>query len=245
MTGLSVFLPMHNERENINAAVETLLPVAEVLTRDYEVIIVDDGSTDGSSELAVDLAKRHPTVRVVTHPGNLGYGRALTTGYASARKERIFYTDSDLPIDYGEIPRAWDILQSGAADVVVGYRLNRERAFRRKVFTKVYNLLVRNLFALPVSDVNFSFKMITRDARDSLQLTARSGFIDGQLLHQLVRNGYRLREVGVEYSVRRKGESAFDSVGAALANLREMLAYWRTCRRNGTLHRRVPGPSLL
>jgi glycosyltransferase involved in cell wall biosynthesis len=217
---------MYNERENISDAVCKLVPALERLTDDAEIIIVDDGSTDGSSDIARSLAARIPTVRVVAHPTNLGYGAALASGFSSATKDRIFYTDSDLPIEYADIARAWEVMETGGTDAVIGYRTNREPALRRKIYTAIYNLLVRRLFGVRVRDVNFSFKMITREVRDGLRLTARTGFIDGQLLHQLTSNGFRIREIAVRYLVRERGTSSFDSLGAATANLREMLAYW-------------------
>jgi glycosyltransferase involved in cell wall biosynthesis len=226
MSGLSVFLPMYNERENIADAVIKLVPALSRLTVDTEIVVVDDGSTDGSSDVMRSLAARYPGVRVVVHPVNLGYGAALASGFSAATKDRIFYTDSDLPIDYADIARAWDIMETGGVDAVIGYRLNREPALKRKLYTVVYNFLVRRLFGVRVRDVNFSFKMVTREVRDSLRLTARSGFIDGQLLHQLTRNGFRIREVGVRYVVRERGTSSFDSLSAVAANLKEMLTYW-------------------
>ncbi len=231
MSGLSVFLPMHNERDNIDEAVSSLVPALESLTDDVEIIIVDDGSTDGSSAIAASLSDRYHNVRTVAHQRNMGYGAALATGFSAATRDRIFYTDSDLPIDYADIAKAWEIMESGDADAVVGYRLNREPALRRKLYTLVYNFLVRALFGVRVRDVNFSFKMVTKEVRDRLHLTARSGFIDGQLLHQLTDNGFRIRELGVRYFVRDRGTSSFDSPGAALANLKEMIAYWWRVRR--------------
>jgi glycosyltransferase involved in cell wall biosynthesis len=221
-----VFLPVYNERENIVAAVENLLPVLRCLTDDFEVIIVDDGSTDGSSELAQGLAHEHAQVRVVSHERNLGYGAALASGYGAAQKELVFYTDSDVPIDYAEIGRAWELVRTDTADVIIGYRLNPERGLHRRLYTTIYHFLMGVLFGVKVRDVNFSCKMLTREARDCLRLTARTVFVDGQLLHQVTRNGFRLREIGVEYLLRQRGSSSFNSLGPAVATLWEMLSYW-------------------
>ncbi len=226
MRGLSVFLPMYNERENIESAVEDLLPVLQCLTDDFEVIIVDDGSTDGSSDLADGLARDHKRVRVVRHERNLGYGASLATGYRTAEKDCVFYTDSDRPIHYAEIGRAWELINTDEIDAVIGYRLNPERGLHRRVYTTVYHLLMGLLFGVKVRDVNFSCKMLERKAVDCLRLTARTVFVDGQLLHQVTRNGFRLREIGVEYLLRQRGSSSFDSLGPALSTLVEMMGYW-------------------
>jgi glycosyltransferase involved in cell wall biosynthesis len=230
---LSVFLPMYNERENIAGAVETLLPVLRCLTDDFEIIIVDDGSTDGSSELADGLARDHAHVRVVSHEQNLGYGASLATGYRAAQKDCVFYTDSDVPIHYAEIGRAWELINTDDVGAVIGYRLNPERGLHRRLYTTVYHLLMGVLFGVRVRDVNFSCKMVTREARDCLRLTARTVFVDGQLLHQLRRNGLRLREIGVEYLLRQHGSSSFNSLGPAVATLGEMLGYWWGTVRRG------------
>jgi glycosyltransferase involved in cell wall biosynthesis len=232
---LSVFLPMYNERENIVPAVEALLPVLQCLTDDFEVIIVDDGSTDGSSELADGLARDHAPVQVVRHEENLGYGASLATGYRVAQKDRVFYTDSDVPIHYAEIGRAWELLNTDDVDAVIGYRLNPERGPHRRLYTAIYHFLMGVLFGVKVKDVNFSCKMVTRAARDCLGLSAKTVFVDGQLLHQLRRHGFKLREMGVEYLLRQRGSSSFNTLGPAVETFGEMLSYWWGTVRRGVV----------
>jgi glycosyltransferase involved in cell wall biosynthesis len=201
------------------------LEVLENLVDDYEVIIVDDGSSDGSEKIAADLAHRYSRVRYVEHSENQGYGAALRTGLQSASKELVFYTDCDRPIALEDIGRALPLIESGA-DLVAGYRVDRYDTPRRFLYSKIYNFLCRLLFHIPVRDVNFSFKLLKRELLDCVRLSAGSVFIDGELLAEAVRCGYRVVEIPVEYFPRNSGKSSFDGLDAALYTLREMLAYW-------------------
>jgi glycosyltransferase involved in cell wall biosynthesis len=225
VTSLSIFFPMYNEQGTIRRMVEKALDVLQELADDYEVLIVDDASSDGSERIADELARQYPQVRVVRHERNRGYGAALRSGFYGATKELIFYTDCDEPVDLREIGRALPLM-GPQADLVIGYRIRRYDTPRRFVYSKVYNLLCRLLLGVHVRDVNFSFKLIRREALQRIRLTAGSAFIDGELLAEAVRYGYRIAEMPVEYFPRRSGRSSFDSLKAARDTLRELLAYW-------------------
>ncbi|HEY71927.1 MAG: glycosyltransferase family 2 protein [Chloroflexi bacterium] len=229
VTSLTLFFPMYNERETVARMTSKALDVLETLTADYEVIIVDDASHDGSEQIADELARQHPQVRVIHHPQNLGYGAALRTGLQSASKELVFYTDCDEPVDLQEIGRALALIGPNA-DLVLGYRIKRYDTLRRFVYSKVYNWLCRLLFGVRARDVNFSFKLLKREVLEHIHLSAGSVFIDGELLAEAVRCGYEIVEIPVEYFPRRSGKSSFDSLSAAFYTLEEMLAYWRRTR---------------
>jgi len=216
---------MYNEKATVERMVLKALDVLNALAEDYEVLVVDDGSSDGSERMADELANRYPHVRVLHHPRNLGYGAALRTGFQNAAKELVFYTDSDEPVDLWELRRALPLIGPDA-DLVIGYRINRQDKFRRFVYSKVYNFLCRLLFGIRVRDVNFSFKLVKRAVLQRIHLTAGSTFIDGELLAEAVRYGYRITEIPIEYFPRRAGHSSFDTLRAAFYALEEMLAYW-------------------
>jgi len=224
-TSLAIFFPMYNEKETVERLVGKATQVLETLVDDYEVVIVDDASRDGSGQIADELARHSMRVRVVRHPQNLGYGAALRTGFQNTTKELTFYTDCDEPVDLREIGRALPLIGPDA-DLVVGYRINRHDKLRRFIYSKVYNFLCRLLFGIPVRDVNFSFKLVKRDVLRRIRLTAGSTFIDGELLAEAVRYGYRIVEIPIQYFPRRAGKSSFDSLHAAAYALEEMLAYW-------------------
>ena len=221
---LSVFFPMYNESANIAVTLERALAVIPSLGfADFEILVIDDGSRDDSALVVRRAAEREPRIRLVSHPRNLGYGAALRTGFTAARGDVVFYTDSDLPIELGEIARALPLL--AGTDLVIGYRLRRYDTPRRALYSKVYNLLMRILFGVRVRDVNFSFKLVRRRVLDAIKLSAATVFIDGQLLAEAVRHGFQLTEMPIEYTPRRVGASSFDSVRAAWVTLVEMLRY--------------------
>lgn len=221
---LSVFFPMYNESANIAVTLERALAVIPSLGfADFEILVIDDGSRDDSALVVRRAAEREPRIRLVSHPRNLGYGAALRTGFTAARGDVVFYTDSDLPIELGEIARALPLL--AGTDLVIGYRLRRYDTPRRALYSKVYNLLMRILFGVRVRDVNFSFKLVRRRVLDAIKLSAATVFIDGQLLAEAVRHGFQITEMPIEYTPRRVGTSSFDSVRAAWVTLVEMLRY--------------------
>ncbi len=225
VSSLSIFFPMFNEKATIERVVNKALTVLAALAHDYEVLIVDDGSSDGSEQIADDLARQHPQVRVIHHPHNLGYGAALRTGFQNATKDLVFYTDSDEPVDLWELRRALPLIGPDA-DLVIGYRIKRYDTLRRFIYSKVYNFLCRLLFGLHVRDVNFSFKLVKHEVLQRVRLGAGSTFIDGELLAEAVRYRYRIAEIPIAYFPRRAGRSSFDTLRAAFHALGEMLAYW-------------------
>ena len=208
---VSIFFPAYNEEGNIECSVQSAVTVLSELCFDYEVLIVNDASTDRTGEIAENLAKNNPKVRVVHHPENRQLGGAMRTGFSEARKEFIFYVDADNPVDLKDLGRALNLLDgadsSGRADVVIGYRLNRDETLKRAIYSKVYNLLIRLLFGLKVRDVNFSFKLFRRQVLEAISLKTASSFLDAELLIASRRAGFTIKEMGVKYYPRVKGKS--------------------------------------
>ncbi len=222
---LSVFFPMYNERNNI---AQTLAQAEAVIPglgfEDYEIIVVDDGSYDGCDKIVEAQVRQNAHIRLVRHPCNLGYGSALRTGFAEANREAVFYTDSDLPVDLWEVKRALLLLDE--ADIVAGYRIDRRCTLVRAIYSYIYNWLMRLLFGVQARDVNFSFKLVHRRVLDRIRLTATTVFIDGELLAEARRYGFKVVELPVEYQPRQFGNSNFDSLRVAWDTLAEMVRYW-------------------
>src|SRR6267154_1697164 len=180
---ISVVYPMFNEEENIEHAVRFAEAALAYMTSDYEILIVNDASTDRSAELAEALARENPCVKVFHHERNLKLGGALRTGFSKATKELVFYCDSDLPVDLTELNRAVRIMEFTRSDIISAFRFDRTaEGPLRTVYSVVYNLLIRFLFPLRVKDINFSFKLFKREVLDKVALEAEGSFIDAELL---------------------------------------------------------------
>lgn len=224
---ISFVLPMYNEAQNLEAMVGMIRREAAPLLEDYEVVIVDDASTDGGGEIADRLARADSHIRVIHHPHNRGLGGGIRTGLAAARRGYVLYSDSDLPVDFACL--RWVLPQvKPDTDLLIGYRLGRNEGIRRIIMSWVYNRLIRTVFGLRVRDVNFAFKLFRRDLLDRLDLRCDGSFIDAELLLEARRAGCRLVQVGLEYHVRQAGVSSLSSPRVVIGILRDM---WRFLRR--------------
>ena len=222
---------MFNEEAYIRRAVEAARAVLEAELPDWEIVIVDDASTDATPALADAIARDDARVRVLHNPVNRRLGGALRAGYEAATKDLVFYTDADLPIDLRELPRAVRLLEYQEADVVAGYRFDRtSEGLVRAVYTFCYNHLIRTLFGLRIRDVNFAFKLFRRSVLDRFPLTSTGSFIDAEFLLRARKAGCPIIQIGLDYFPRTRGTSTLASVPVILAILRDMAARWRELR---------------
>ena len=225
---LSIFYPMWNEQEYIERALDAGRRACDGLLRsgeiaDYELIVVDDASTDATGEIADRIAAVDPCVRVVHHERNRKLGGAMKTGFAAATGDLILYTDADLPFDMAELPRAVRLLRDYDADIVSAYRFDRTgEGYLRSVYTFVYNLLIRTLFDVKARDINFAFKLCRARIFDHVELTSEGSFIDAELVIRSTRLGYEMLQFGVDYFPRTRGVSTLSSPGVIATIVREM-----------------------
>ncbi len=221
---LSLFLPFWNELEVLEATVQACVDVLSASGLDWELLLVNDGSTDGSERLAERLCGNG--VRVVHHPRNLGYGAALKTGFTEARGDVIAYTDADLPVDIQRFVEVFP--QMERFDLVIGHPINRDEGLRRAIYTLGYMTLVKVALGLSVKNINFAFKMARRTLVEQWTLDVAGGVIDAQILLESKRCKARLHEVPVEFLERQGGVSKFDSVGVVLHTIKELSGVaWR------------------
>ena len=228
---ITVVFPMFNEEAYVERAVAAARDVLARATDDFEIVIVDDASTDGTAAIADRLAREDPRVRVVHNPVNLKLGGALRAGYAAAAKDLVFYTDADLPIDLEELPRAVRLLDYQQADVVAAYRHDRtSEGWLRTVYTFTYNLMIRSLFGLKVRDVNFAFKLFRRSVLQKFPLKSQGSFIDAEFLLRAKKAGCPIIQIGLDYFPRTRGLSTLASFGVIATMLGEMAANWKDLR---------------
>ncbi len=227
---LSIFYPMWNEEAYIERALDaghracaTLIEAGDI--GDYELIVVDDASTDSTGAIADRLAFEDPRVRVVHHAKNRKLGGSIKSGFAAASGDLILYTDADLPFDMAEVPRAVRLMIDYNADIISAYRFDRTgEGYLRTFYTFWYNLLVRSLFGVKARDINFAFKLCRAQIFDHVQLKSEGSFIDAELVIRSTRLGFEMLQFGVDYFPRTRGESTLSSPGIILTILKEMRA---------------------
>lgn len=210
---LTIMMPALNEAGSIErtvlASIEagTALVAAGTVDR-FEVLVVDDGSTDDTRAILDRLSVRHPQLRSVSHPANLGVGAAMRSGFGAATGDLVFYTDSDLPVDLSAITEAIHVMRRDRADVVSAYRRSRTgEGIRRTLYSAIYNQLVHRLLGLRIHDVNFAAKLMSREALERIDLRSNGILIDAELLARVSRAGFRISQFGVDWLPRRAGRS--------------------------------------
>jgi len=209
--GLTMFFPAYNDAGTIGSLVIQAVQVASRLTDDFEVLVVNDGSTDATGKIADELARQYPQVRVIHHPVNRGYGGALRTGFASATKALVAYTDGDAQYDPSELTVLWEAL-SDDADMVTGYMINRSDPLHRVIIGRVYHYTMKVMFRLRVRDVDCDFRLMRREIFDRVRLERDTGVICLEMMRKIQDAGFRVLEVPVHHYHRTHGRSQFFNV---------------------------------
>jgi len=228
MVSISVFFPCYNEQGNVGRTVEKAIMVLEELNADFEVIIVDDGSSDGTGKIAADIADRDDRVKVVRHRRNLGYGAALQSGFEAATKELVFYTDGDGQFDISEMPPLLELMDQ--YDIVSGYRLDRKDSAMRKINGWCWTKLVCLLFGLKIRDIDCAFKLYKREVFDNIELSSTGALIDTEILARAARKGYRITQKGVHHYRRTAGEQSGANLRVILRAFKELFVLQRRIR---------------
>lgn len=205
---ISAMFPCYNDAGTIASMVIVTIITLEKLTSNFEVIVVDDGSSDHSRELLKRLEKDYPQLKLVFHPHNRGYGGALRSGFQAATKDFIFYTDGDAQYDVRELEKLVQCLNKDV-DVVQGYKEKRHDPMYRIVIGKIYQYLMKWAFGLKIKDVDCDFRLIRRSVFNTVQLKEDSGVICVEMVKKIQDAGFRFVEVSVHHFFRAYGHSQF------------------------------------
>lgn len=209
MAGLSVFFPAYNDAGTIASLVITSVKVAATLTPDYEVIVINDGSKDDTAKILDELARIYPDrVRIVHHQQNRGYGGALRSGFATASKDFVFYTDGDAQYDPAEMTLLWEKMTDGV-DWVNGWKISRSDPLHRIIIGRIYHHTVKLLFGLKVRDVDCDFRLMRRRIFDVVTLEKNSGVICLEMMKKFQDAGFTVAEHPVHHYHRAYGKSQF------------------------------------
>ena len=223
--GLTVFFPAYNDAGTIPSMVIGAVIAARQITDDFEVVVVNDGSQDATKEVLEELSRMCPALRVVEHPENRGYGAALRTGFASATKEFVFYTDGDAQYDPRELVALWGLMTPGV-DLVNGYKIGRSDPLHRIVIGRVYHQIVKLLFGLQVRDVDCDFRLMRRSIFERVHLEKSSGVICLELMKKVQDAGCGIVEAPVHHFHRAYGKSQFFNFRRIVRTLFDILKLW-------------------
>jgi glycosyltransferase involved in cell wall biosynthesis len=225
VASVSAFFPCYNDEATIGSVVESAAATLDRVGADGEIIVVNDGSSDGSERELKQLTETEPRLRVVTHEHNRGYGGALLSGFGAATKQWVFYTDGDGQFDPAEL----ELLVARAGrdiDVVQGYKLNRADNVARRVIGRVYHRFVSLAFGLRVRDTDCDFRLIRRSKLEAVRLEKTTGVICVELVRKLQDAGAGIIEVGVHHYPRTHGRSQFFKVTSVVRTLWDLAKLW-------------------
>ena len=223
--GLTVFFPAYNDSGTIASLVITALKTAERLTPDFEIIVVNDGSADKTAEIANELARTYPQVRVIHHERNRGYGGALRSGFAAATRDLVFYTDGDAQYDPAELTTLWTAFNDHV-DLVNGYKISRSDPLHRIIIGRLYHHTVKRLFGLRVRDVDCDFRLMRRTIFEQIALEKNSGVICLEMMKKIQDAGFRIAEVPVHHYHRAYGRSQFFNFRRLAGTAIDVLKLW-------------------
>jgi glycosyltransferase involved in cell wall biosynthesis len=229
LRGVSIVLPSFNEEANIAESIRNATAAAAMSSEDYEIIVVDDGSTDGTARVVSQSIESDPHLRLIVHTRNRGYGDAVRSGIDAAQMDWVLLSDADLQFDLRELADFVPVTSS--ADVLWGQRILREDRLSRRAFSAAWNRLMRALFRLPVRDVDCAFKLIRRDLLQRFRLQTSGAMISTELLVRCRAEGARVVEVGVHHHPRVAGEESGAKARVVLRAFRELATMYPTLRR--------------
>jgi len=218
---LSIFLPAYNESENISKSVNALIKsIPENII--YELIVVDDGSTDSTPQIVRNLIRNNDKIRLIRHRKNMGYGSAIATGLRASKKEWIFFADSDAQFDYRQIKKF--INASNNYDMVIGYREKRADPYVRKLNSNIYNLCVKIIYRFWVKDVNCAFKLVRREVYESIKpIGSKGALVSAEIIIKAKRKKYNILELPVRHLPRKKGVQTGANIKVILRSFKEII----------------------
>lgn len=231
---LSAFFPCYNEELNLEGVVSETIQALNNVVQEYEILIINDGSTDKTGLVADQLSKQHNNVRVIHHKTNLGYGLALITGFNNSLYEWIFFADGDHQFFMNEIEFLLNEINDH--DLIIGYRKERQDPWYRLFYGRAWNLLVQLILGLKFKDIDCAFKLIRREILDSITLRSAGAMISTELLWKSRLSGYRIKEVGVSHRPRMFGTQTGGNPKVVLKAFVELFKLWIVKNRSN-----VPG----
>ena len=236
---LSVIMPAHNEEAAIAATVHGVVNTLKAWAPDFEVIVVNDGSKDRTRSIVEEIAASDQHVRLINHTVNQGYGAALVSGFEAITKDLVFFMDSDGQFDIADLERFFAFIDE--YDAVLGYRIDRQDTWVRKLNAWGWKMLVRLVFGLRVRDIDCAFKLYPGKFFHEHRLETRGAMINAEILYKFTRAGYTYTQLGVRHLPRRGGRATGAKPAVIARAFREMFTYARKWHREEREKAREPG----
>jgi glycosyltransferase involved in cell wall biosynthesis len=223
---LSIFFPFWNEEKNIEKVVERAIPVAKNVAEKWEILMIDDGSTDKTPVLGKALEKKHKNVHLISLNPNRGYGAALRAGFEHAQYEYVVFTDGDLQFDFSEVTRF--LANVDNADLVIGTRQRRQDALMRHVLTIMHRIWVFIFFGLYVKDIDCGFKLFRKSAIDSIMpLRSEGAMITTEILAKAKAKKLRIAQIPITHYPRKFGTPSGANISVVVrAMLETFILSW-------------------
>ena len=234
LPGISVFLPSHNEEANVERVVRGYLEALPAVAEAYEVIVVDDGSSDRTGAIADALARQDSHVKVVHHEKNRGYGGAVISGIHAATQPYVVLADGDGQFDPKEVARLAEFVPE--YDVVAGKRIHRADPLMRRINGKAWTTLVRVVLGIGISDIDCGFKLFKRKFLDGMELRAHGAMISTELMARVAGRGAKIKEVGVSHLPRLAGEQSGANLKVIARAFRELFVLYGELRAERRTH---------
>lgn len=226
LSSVSIFFPFWNEEKNIEKVVLAAVPVAKKIAKQWEILVIDDGSSDKTLEIAKTLGKKDKNIRVIAHGKNRGYGAALKTGLTSAKYDYVVFTDGDAQFDFSEVTHFVDKIDT--ADIVIGIREKRlDHPFRHILMNllKIWDFM---FFGFYFKDIDCGFKMFRKSAiRKILPLRSEGAMITSEILAKAIRAKLKIREVEVHHYPRKAGDQSGGNLRVIVRAIRESFVLWK------------------
>ena len=226
--GLSIVLPAYNEEHNIGKTLNSILEYIPKITEDFEIIVVNDGSTDNTADILNDFASRHEQIIGIAHEKNRGYGAALKSGFEKVAKEFIFFMDSDGQFDITDLTKLLYFI--GEYDIVSGIRMERKDPLLRDINGTIFNFAMKFIFGIPITDVDCAFKLFRRDVLKRINLCTNGALINTEIFIKAKRNHKRIMLVGVEHYPRLMGKQSGASLKVIIRAIGEIFILMRNLK---------------
>lgn len=222
---LSIFFPFWNEEKNVKPVVEAAIPIAKKIATEWEILIVDDGSSDGTLEEGKALARKYKNVRVVSHTPNRGYGAALKEGFTQSKYKYVVFTDGDRQFDFAQVERL--IAKIKESDVVIGYRKKRRDSLSRHILMYLLKIWDYIFFRFYFKDIDCGFKLFKREALSKIMpLRSEGAMITTEILAKATRKKLKITEVEVDHFPRKFGEQSGANIAVVVRAVLESFILW-------------------